>query len=159
LVKFWYKTKFLYLKEYKFSKWILNSNKILFFYPPTLLFLSKYYQSIMENQLHYEENLKDAISWITQGETRDNIRKRLLDKGLEDCVLCNVMNAVSVFYYAKRRERGVGLLIAGSILLVSGFFLTVFLFHANASIDMAMYGLTGTGILVLLYGLIEVLGW
>jgi len=113
----------------------------------------------MENQLHYEENLKDAISWITQGETRDNIRKRLLDKGLEDCVLCNVMNAVSVFYYAKRRERGVGLLIAGSILLVSGFFLTVFLFHANASIDMAMYGLTGTGILVLLYGLIEVLGW
>ena len=113
----------------------------------------------MENQLHYEENLKHALSWFTQGESQDNIRKKLLDKGLEDCVLCDVMKAVSTFYFAKRRDRGVGFLIVGSILLVVGFFLTVFLFHANASIDMAMYGLTGVGILILFYGLIEVLGW
>ncbi|MBL0098448.1 MAG: hypothetical protein IPP46_19690 [Bacteroidetes bacterium] len=64
---------------------------------------------------------------------------------------------IKISYLQKTKGQGVTLMIAGGIILLTGFIMTVFLFHANHNFDIFMYGFTIIGTLILGYGAYEVL--
>jgi len=49
-------------------------------------------------------------------------------------------------------------MIAGATLLGLGFFGSVFCFHSNISMNIPLYGMTSTGLVVLIYGFYKAFG-
>ncbi len=106
-------------------------------------------------EMHFEQVEK----WLAQGQTRDFIHQKLVAAGISEERVSQFVDTILSERLSKRRQRGILLILIGSVLLVLGFLLTVFLFHANASIDVVMYGMTGVGILILMIGLVDIFGW
>ena len=67
--------------------------------------------------------------------------------------------AVYKLRHKKNQKTGIVLLIIGGIAMFGGFLLTVFLFHQNQSIHLAMYSFTTIGLLFIFAGIIKFLGW
>lgn len=55
-------------------------------------------------------------------------------------------------------REGTKYMIAGAAMLVLGFFCSVFCFHSNVAMDIPLYGMTGGGLTVLMYGLYKAVG-
>ncbi len=92
-----------------------------------------------------------------EGYPPDKIQAILKKEGLPDELLTEALCRLKLLIYKKRKNRGVFLMIAGSLVLLIGFILTVFLFHANHDFDIFMYGFTITGTCLLGYGAYETL--
>lgn len=78
-------------------------------------------------------------------------------EGLRDELIVEALCKMKLIIYKKRKGRGVTLMIAGALILLTGFIMTVFLFHANHNFDIFMYGFTSVGTLLLGFGAYEVL--
>jgi predicted phage tail protein len=113
----------------------------------------------MENTLTLEPHLSNARDWFSHGDSQDTILEKLQKLGLDEPTREVIMKEMSSLFLEKKRQNGIRMIIIGALFLVVGFFLTVFLFHANQSIDFVMYGMTTVGASLLLYGLVNVLGW
>lgn len=81
----------------------------------------------------------------------------LTKEGIDEVLLTEALCKLKLISYKKRKGRGVTFMIAGSVILLTGFIMTVFLFHANHDFDLFMYGFTITGTLLMGYGAFEVL--
>lgn len=113
----------------------------------------------MTSDSTFEMHFEQVEKWLAQGQTRDYIHQKLVEAGLVEEKASALVDSIVNERVSKHRQRGIILILVGSVLLVLGFLLTVFLFHANASIDLVMYGLTSVGILILLKGLVDIFGW
>ena len=58
----------------------------------------------------------------------------------------------------KRRKMGVILVVIGSFLCVFGFLITMFLLQHEVNFNVALYGTTGLGGMMLLGGMIAIMG-
>jgi uncharacterized membrane protein len=92
-----------------------------------------------------------------EGYSSDKIQTIHRKEGLQDTFLTEALCKLKLVIYKKRKGRGVTLMIAGGIILLTGFIMTVFLFHADHNFDIFMYGFTIIGTLILGYGAYEVL--
>ena len=113
----------------------------------------------METTVNLEVLLEDAKKLFEQGKETDLIRHSLETKGADKETIDTVINQIKSLSYLKRRKRGFMLGLAGSVLLIIGFVLTVVFFHANVSIHFVMYSMTSIGAILLMAGLVEIIGW
>lgn len=109
-----------------------------------------------------EEQYKDlhhkARLWLLQRQTFDAIRENLIKDGADELAAAEIVREVRLVYYAQKRQKGGMIILIGSILLLVGFLLTISNFYANTSFTYVMYGFTSVGLLIIFYGLYEVIG-
>jgi hypothetical protein len=101
---------------------------------------------------------QEAYRMLKHGQDNSTITAHLLKKGADNETIAAIVDQLKPLRYAIRRGRGIKLILAGAGLLLLGFILTVVFFHNNQSIDYVMYGLTTIGIVILFWGVVEVLG-
>lgn len=106
----------------------------------------------------YDELLSMAKTLLRHGSDAEDLEKHLRQK-TEDIVLITVIiKEAKKEHYAVLRKEGLAKILLGSILALLGFAVTFFNFHTNRSIDLAMYGFTTTGIVIVFWGLFKMIG-
>lgn len=78
-------------------------------------------------------------------------------EGMKEELLVEAMCRIKLLVYKKRKTKGVQLMVAGGVLLILGFVMTVLMFHQNVNFDFIMYGFTSVGTILMAYGTYEVL--
>lgn len=100
-----------------------------------------------------------AVELLREGESNTAIIAYLHKNGADEATITTIVDKIRTERYALRRKRGVKLLLLGGALLFSGFILTLLFVYNNQSIDYVMYGMTTAGIAILLWGIVDVLGF
>jgi hypothetical protein len=107
---------------------------------------------------HTPENYYNrALKLHQEGYPVKTIQMMLQKEGLKEEMLVEALCRIKLLVYKKRKNKGVSLMIGGGLLLLFGFVSTVFLFHANHSFDMIMYGFTIVGTILMGWGTYEIL--
>ena len=107
----------------------------------------------------FEELVTIASTLQDTGKDADTIRQALSASGADEQTQESIIHQIKTLHYLRRRKRGFMFGAAGSIILIVGFFLTVFLFHQGSSFNLIMYGMTSLGAILLLVGMVDILGW
>jgi hypothetical protein len=113
----------------------------------------------MTDNPELQKFLNIAAKQSERGIENHHIETNLKEAGAPDEIIIIIVNRLKFLHYLKRKKRGFKLVLLGSVLLVSGFIITLLLFHSGNSINYAMYGLTIAGISFLLWGMIDLMGW
>jgi CHASE2 domain-containing sensor protein len=92
------------------------------------------------------------------GHSSDEILSRLLKRNVNMDVAEAVLSKVKLMQDARKRRRGLRLVIAGGIVLVSAFLITFLLHVAGFDTNIPLYGLTTIGIGMLFTGMIFYMG-
>jgi len=100
-----------------------------------------------------------ALDQFHKGIEYHHIEVNLAKEGATEVHIEIIIRELKDIHYIRRKKRGFKLVFAGAFLLVFGFVLTLLLFHSGNSINYAMYGLTTAGIFLLLWGMIDLMGW
>lgn len=88
----------------------------------------------------------------------EEIRIRLCKHCEDEELVTIIISKSKTDYYNQRRKEGTLVLGIGLVLILLGFVITCFNYHANQSVTLAMYGLTSAGILVVMWGLYKIMG-
>jgi hypothetical protein len=88
----------------------------------------------------------------------DEIEKQLLQKTTDESLVVEIIKQLKKIKYAIKRKSGVVKIIFASVFLFVGFFITCVNFHSNQSFTNVMFGFTTLGLLLLFWGLYEVIG-
>ncbi len=119
----------------------------------------------MDQPLRMEENHEHtkfrelALEQFQKGIEFHHIQVNLSQQGASVIIIEIIIDELKALNYIRRKKRGFKLVFVGSFLLVFGFVITLLLFHSGFSINYAMYGITTIGIALLLWGMIDLMGW
>ena len=105
------------------------------------------------------DHLDRAQKMLTSGKSRLEIINSLQSHGASNENASLFENQARRCSYLRKRKRGFVIGLMGIVLLVSGFFLTIFIFNADALIDVTLFGMTSSGVILLLAGIVDLLGW
>jgi hypothetical protein len=113
----------------------------------------------MQQDTHHEKFRQLAIDQFHNGIEFEHIEINLSKEGATVGHIEIIIRELKDLHYIRRKKRGFKLVLTGALLLVSGFIITLLLFHSGNSISYAMYGITTAGIIFLLWGMIDLMGW
>ncbi len=106
----------------------------------------------------YNDLLYLAIHLLERGENAQSIEKVLSEKTNDIVLIAVVIKEARNAYYAELRKQGFRLILIGCLTCITGFLITFLNFNTSRSIDLAMYGLTSLGLLIVFWGLFKILG-
>lgn len=109
----------------------------------------------MNQDPQFIEHLKSAKVMFDQGRDVLFIEAKLKEKNISALHLEEIQKQLKRLLNAKRNRMGTQLILLGVLLLGVGFISSIVL-HMNGSnsLDFPLYGLTATGIVVLIIGLV-----
>lgn len=88
-----------------------------------------------------------------------HIEANLRAAGASPVIIEALLEELKTVNRIRRKKRGIRNVFIGSCLLVFGFLITLILFDSTVSINYAMYGITTFGIVLLFWGMIDLMGW
>lgn len=103
--------------------------------------------------------LQMAMDLLDKGFSRLDARQFLLKNGYDESDAEIFTSQAYKAHHLKRRKLGVVLGLMGCALLATGFFLTLFIFQLDQSVDNALYGMNSAGAILLMAGMTILLGW
>jgi hypothetical protein len=86
------------------------------------------------------------------------IEHQLSNKTTDTVLITEITNQVKKVHYAVKRKNGLIKLGFGVLFLVAGFLITCINFHANQSFTIVMYSSSSIGLLLIFWGLYEIIG-
>ena len=86
------------------------------------------------------------------------IEKQLTNKTDDTILIAEIMKQIKKVHYAVKRKQGFVKLGFGAIFLLAGFFITVLNFHSNQSFTIVMYSSSMVGLMLVFWGLYEIIG-
>ncbi len=110
----------------------------------------------MSGDLDIQDRIRDLL---VTGQNWAGIKESLMAAGYSSADVDTVIDRIKAEMIARQRKRGITLGIAGGVLLVLGFLLTVCFYHTGISFDIVMYSTTILGALLLLMAMICLMGW
>lgn len=113
----------------------------------------------MEPTKDYEEHLRIGNEMMLRGIEIDEVRVTLLQRNITPSDLDRAINEIRKNYYARKRKRGTITVGIGSVLLVFGCIITMVLHSYGYPINYILYVPTSIGIGLLLWGMIDIMGW
>lgn len=113
----------------------------------------------MEPTNHIDQYLTQAKQLMLEGKEFESVKAHLTASGADEVTVETIIHQIRTHSYLKRRKRGFFLGLAGATLLLLGFILTVIFYHSGISIHYVMYGMTSLGVILLVAGLVEIIGW
>jgi hypothetical protein len=114
---------------------------------------------MITHEEHKAPLLKEAMDMQKRGLDFENIRQNLAAQLSDTAELNEIMKSLKEHHYAIRRRRGTLLAIIGAILLVFGCIAVLAMHDIGGATRMAIYlpSIIGSGLV--LWGLVDVLGW
>jgi hypothetical protein len=100
-----------------------------------------------------QKHIYDLKLLLDKGADMEEITASLKTKGIEQEKIEKIVAYLKKAAHKKRVQMGNLLILTGVILLGLGFISCIFLHDAGMSVDIALYGLTGLGALILVIGL------
>lgn len=100
--------------------------------------------------------IEQAISLYNSLYDYEKVNEELVKLGADASLADNLVIELKKIHRAKRRHRGIVLAGIGSFILIFGFILSIILFHAGMSIDIALFGPTSVGAIILIWGMAEI---
>jgi len=100
-----------------------------------------------------QKHVYDLKLLIDKGAGMEEIVSALKTKGIEQDKIEKIIAYLKKAEHKKRIQNGNFLVLIGVVLLGLGFISCIFLHDAGMSVDIALYGLTGLGALILVIGL------
>lgn len=110
------------------------------------------------DQTLYDEMYAMARSLLSRGTEITMIEKHLRQKSEDIILISVVIKEARKDYYLVLRKEGTVKILIGAVLIVLGFIITCLNFHAEKSVDFAMYGLTSAGLCFVFWGLYKFIG-
>ncbi len=105
-----------------------------------------------ENLYVFAKHLADANKSFVE------IEKQLKSKTDDSIMVAEMLTQIKKVRHAVKTKNGLVKLAFGAMFLLLGFIITVFNFHANQSFTMVMYSFTTIGLLLLFWGLYDIIG-
>lgn len=105
------------------------------------------------------QQMSIAQSFLKKNCSFEQIRSELQKQNINDSSLNEIINYVKGFRIRKKRNRGFIFTGIGVTLLTLGFLLTMILINLGVNHNLALYGLTSIGIVFVMTGMIDILGW
>jgi hypothetical protein len=88
----------------------------------------------------------------------DEIEKQLKLKTENHEQINTIIKTLKKIRYALKTKNGLIKLGIGALFLVVGFLITCINFHANQSFTFVMYGFTSIGLVLIFWGLVDIIG-
>lgn len=88
----------------------------------------------------------------------DEIEQQLLKRTTDKSLVSEIISQVKKVHYAVKRKNGLIKLGFGALFLLAGFLVTCINFNTNQSFTIVMYSSTSFGLLLIFWGLYEILG-
>ena len=108
---------------------------------------------------HIPDGLTHEIYQLFEGgHTTEEIRHRLLARGLHNELVQDVVGTVQQMRLRRRRSRGMLFTGIGAVVLISAFLVTFILHSMDKDTGVALYGMTTAGITLLFIGMIFFFG-
>jgi len=95
------------------------------------------------------------LGLLNKRQTRDEIVSELLQKGHDEEFIKSLLHETIKQRYAKMRSQGLVCILAGAIICLLSFALTITSSYTHLSFPFVLYGLTSLGILVIFAGLVK----
>ncbi len=99
-----------------------------------------------------------ALELNTAGKSNSEIESILKDNGADAIEIEAAISTVKKKVHKERSSAGVKKLGIAVLFLLAGFVITIFNFHSNQSFTVVMYSFTSIGLLLLFWGLYEIIG-
>ncbi len=88
----------------------------------------------------------------------EEVEKKLHAKTSDQQVIDEILKELKKEEQAARLKSGLTKLGIGGALLILGFLITCINYHSNTSFTIVMYGFTTTGLLLMFWGLYDIIG-
>lgn len=102
--------------------------------------------------------INKALELNTAGKSNSEIETILRDNGADAIEIEAAISAVKKKIHKQRSSTGVKKLGIAALFLLAGFVITIFNFHSNQSFTVVMYSFTSFGLVLLFWGLYEIIG-
>jgi len=112
----------------------------------------------IQSQDKYEELLEYVRDLHQRLNDFDKLAPALAEKSADLEINEKVLRYFKTEYYAHQRKNGMSKIGLGALVILAGFCITCFNFHANESVNFAMYGLTSIGICIVFWGFYKIIG-
>ncbi|MDI9341784.1 MAG: hypothetical protein QM534_14535 [Sediminibacterium sp.] len=113
----------------------------------------------MEIPIEQTERLHRLIlDKADRGAGFTSIEKELIESGEDALLVAVALQKAKKEIYEANRKSGLKKLGAGVLLLGIGFIITCIKFHSNESLSLIMYGFTSVGLVLVFWGLYEIIG-
>lgn len=96
------------------------------------------------------------LQLLSEGHSREDIEQRLLAEGYDLYFIRDMLSETIRLRDAKNRSRALVLIIAGGVLCMAGFFITLVLSYSDSGSDIILYGLTSAGIILTFIGFTKI---
>lgn len=107
---------------------------------------------------HWESLYVFAKNLAESNVSFPEIEQQLSCKTTDAALITEITNQVKKVHYAVKRKNGLIKLGFGVLFLVAGFLITCINFHANQSFTIVMYSSSSIGLLLIFWGLYEIIG-
>lgn len=108
--------------------------------------------------ISFDELLAQAKDLHQRLDDFDKVKQQLSNSSDNHELIDAVLKQFKKEYYEQKRKEGLAKISLGAIVILAGFLITCFNFHANQSFTFAMYGLTSIGICIVFWGLYKIIG-
>jgi hypothetical protein len=110
------------------------------------------------NDDHWDELYTFAKELADRHVDFEEIEKQLETKTGDPLIRTEIIQRLKKMKYAIQRKNGLNKIGFGCLFLVIGFLVTCINFHANQSFSIVMYGTSIIGLVMIFWGLYEILG-
>lgn len=107
---------------------------------------------------HWEEMYMFAKDLADHKISFEEIEKQLSTKTEDPLVRAEIIKQIKKVQYAVHRKNGLTKIGFGAVFLVVGFLITCINFHSNQSFTIVMYSTSTIGLLLIFWGLYEIIG-
>ncbi len=90
--------------------------------------------------------------------TWDEMHESLVKDGAEELMTAEIIKQIKLIHYAQKRKTGLNFIGVGASLLLISFLYVCANFFTQTNFSYVMYGLTTAGLLLMFYGLYEMIG-
>lgn len=113
----------------------------------------------MTNEHINQDLLQAGLARFISGSEMADIRDHLQQTGADASDVDSVMQQIKKVYYAKRRKRGITIVLIGSLLLVFGCVFALAMHGDTASFRTALYGPCIIGAILVCWGMVDIMGF
>ncbi|MFN7312735.1 MAG: hypothetical protein ACK5UI_04560 [Bacteroidota bacterium] len=106
----------------------------------------------------HEQHTAKVKALLEQQLQHEEIKSTLLQDGVDETTLNELMKQVFKHQNAKRVNKGLGILVLGLLFLFAGFFCTICFHNSTLNYQISLYGFTSLGITLVFAGMIMIFG-
>ena len=112
----------------------------------------------MQNEETYARLYEEGKLMLKHHQSWDEIQFNLSKIGADETTAVEIVKQLKLIYWAQKRKSGLNYIGIGASLLLVSFIYVCASFNTQTNFTYVMYGFTSAGLLLMFYGLYEMIG-